>query len=801
MALGCGGLTLVLALAGCGGDGGSPPAPPPAPTTPAPPPAPEPPPPPEPPAAPTALRVTAFGADFIEWSWNAVMGAEGYEVQFSTDRTFTDADEVIERTAEQISYRKESLPAGTNGFLRVRAFVAADPERVPGIWSETSDGTTDPLVREHGEGISTTSDGRILLELGPDDLTPGNRFDLTGRTVIFTPDGASGYRREVRALEYEETMGDRVRHGARVSLERFSFPFGGETWDSFQVSVRGILVFGESDSFPRPERGATTAELAQVFERPTISPLYKPLQSGETRVARLPDRVVVTWSTREREFYGAPGVRQANTGFQAVLESDGSIRFSYRDVQFEDGVAGLFPYESGRKAEVLVELPSSRDSTLPGYLDLFETTVYATHSDAVVVEFETRGPLPAPDPKRTVSYRLWFDFDRPFWREDDVDLIWFFDQWPDGRLTFSHGRVLSSNGENNTVAVLAPISEWAGRTASVRAEAVEFYDGSSAGPEFSDAVTMEFPEVIPANLSQAGTGGAHAHQETFSYAAVPDTRAFTCRIIEELGDMFDVVVFNSEFRVDHQESRTPFAPVYQEVEGIGLSPRAPPCGEGRLKGNWDLPVWAVQLNEAQGFSTNLALFAHEFIHTWTAHASFVGKRGEREPLFGDACNCHWRDDLHIPAAFPWIGSEQASIMGGRFWRENPDGTFTVRASTYESGGPVVAGSLCDGSCGSQRGAGHVHPAGSGTGSSERSLRSAPGRAGNGVDSGRDCRRGFAEAHRRGITAGFQRRFRIPAGAEPAAGTDSVFHPRPLAGEGDRVLVPHHRRTIAPHHDG
>lgn len=564
------------------------------------------------------------------------MGAEGYEVQFSTDRTFTDADEVIERTAEQISYRRESLPAGTNGFLRVRAFVAADPERVPGIWSETSDGVTDPLVREHGQGISTTSDGRILLELGPDDLTPGNRFDLTGRTVIFTPDGAGGYRRAVNSLAYDETVGEQVGHGDRVALERFSFPFGGETWDSFQLSQHGILVFGESDTFPRPERGATTAELAQVFERPTISPLYKPLQYGETRVARLPDRVVVTWSTREDEFYGAPGIAQADTGFQAVLESDGSIRFSYRDVQFEDGVVGLFPYESARKAGVLVELPLSRDSALPGYLDLFETTVYATHSDAVVVEFETRGPLPAPDPKRTVSYRLWFDFDRPFWREDDdVDLIWFFDLRPDGQLTFSHGRVLSANGENNTVTVLAPISEWAGRTASVRAEAVEFYDGSWAGPEFSDPMTMEFPEVIPANLSQAGIGGAHAHQETFSYAAVPDARAFTCRIIEELGDMFDVVVFNSEFRVDHQESRTPFDPVYQEVEGIGLSPRTPPCGEGRLKGNWDLPVWAVQLNEAQGFSTNLTLFAHEFIHTWTAHASFVGKRGEREPLFGD----------------------------------------------------------------------------------------------------------------------------------------------------------------------
>ena len=489
LALGCGGLTLALVLAGCGGDGGSPPAPPPAPTTPAPPPAPEPPPPPEPPAAPTALRVTAFGTDFIEWSWNAVMGAESYEVQFSTDRTFTDADEVIERTAEQISYRKESLPPATSGFLRVRAFVAADPERVPGIWSETSDGTTDPLVREHGQGISTTSDGRILLELGPDDLTYGNRFDLTGRTVIFTPDGAGGYRRAVNSLEYEGTVGDQVDHGDRVALERFSFPFGGETWDSFQVSQSAGSWRSENRTRSRARSGAPRwpssleSSIAPRSVRSTSPCSPEKLGSHGCRTGlSSPGPPGRTSSMGLRE---SPRPTRDSRPFLSPTEAS---RFSYRDVQFEDGVVGLFPYESGRKAGVLVELPSSRNSALPGYLDLFETTVYATHSDAVVVEFETRGPLPAPDPKRTVSYRLWFDFDRPFWREDDdVDLIWFFDLRPDGQLTFSHGRVLSSNGENNTVTVLAPISEWAGRTASVRAEAVEFYDGSWAGPEFSES--------------------------------------------------------------------------------------------------------------------------------------------------------------------------------------------------------------------------------------------------------------------------------------------------------------------------
>ena len=43
------------------------------------------------------------------------------------------------------------------------------------------------------------------------------------------------------------------------------------------------------------------------------------------------------------------------------------------------------------------------------------------------------------------------------------------------------------------------------------------------------------------------------------------------------------------------------------------------------------------------------------------------------------CRCHWREDLHLPTAFPWDLSEPGlrSMMGGRFWRENEDGTFTL----------------------------------------------------------------------------------------------------------------------------
>ena len=71
---------------------------------------------------------------------------------------------------------------------------------------------------------------------------------------------------------------------------------------------------------------------------------------------------------------------------------------------------------------------------------------------------------------------------------------------------------------------------------------------------------------------------------------------------------------------------------------------------------------------------------------WTAYASY-DRNGTREPLFGKDCRCHWRTDLHLPAAFPWHADEAGpvSLMGGRYWRDNGDGTFTPIDGYYGGG--------------------------------------------------------------------------------------------------------------------
>ena len=113
-----------------------------------------------------------------------------------------------------------------------------------------------------------------------------------------------------------------------------------------------------------------------------------------------------------------------------------------------------------------------------------------------------------------------------------------------------------------------------------------------------------------------------------------------------LGDAFDLFAFHNEFRVDSQESATPWTRYGANVavQGVGnLGRSVAPCGARRLKGRWVLPVWM--------------------------HSDHV---------FGNYCRCHWRRDLHLPAAFPWHADEAGprSLMGGRYWRDNGDGTFT-----------------------------------------------------------------------------------------------------------------------------
>ena len=159
---------------GCGGD--SSPTTTPAPAAPAPAPAPLPPPPaPEPPGVPSGLRVSASGETFIEWTWSAVEGANGYDAQFSTNEAFTDADEVIARAEGELSYRREGLAASMSAYLRVRAASGTGDGRITSEWSDHVGGMTAAPRPIPPPTTERTSFGAGTWLVGA-DIEPGRYF-------------------------------------------------------------------------------------------------------------------------------------------------------------------------------------------------------------------------------------------------------------------------------------------------------------------------------------------------------------------------------------------------------------------------------------------------------------------------------------------------------------------------------------------------------------------------------------------------------------------------------------------------
>ena len=131
------------------------------------------------------------------------------------------------------------------------------------------------------------------------------------------------------------------------------------------------------------------------------------------------------------------------------------------------------------------------------------------------------------------------------------------------------------------------------------------------------------------------------------------------------------------------------------MTGIGIEgDLVPPCGT-RLSNTWGYPVWMkarTVVDEGEDrpasrgrYDAGLTYFAHEIGHTWLAYASYL-RNGERLPLRNPDDRAHWMRELHAPAPFPLRDKYNGSVMGGAYWQENSDGTFTATSGWTSRGG-------------------------------------------------------------------------------------------------------------------
>jgi len=282
--------------------------------------------------------------------------------------------------------------------------------------------------------------GFILAELAEGAFTPEHLLDLDGRTLTITPDGAGGFDLQSGPLQWDADFGQRVDAGSDgfpstpVTLEEFAFPFAGSTWDQVFVNAFGSVSFGgvQQEFFFDADLDGGDGSLRTfgntIIQRgvPVIAPLFHFIydQSDDIFVRQEADALLVTWSISETHgdifaFAAKPRINE----FQLRLESDGTMRISYKKLELRDGLVGVFAPPECNSTDLLTSFPDATGDTAAGHIDITNASVEAVDQCSLRFTFTFREDLlDEGNPELAeVLYRVWIDMEEPFFEGNPFD--------------------------------------------------------------------------------------------------------------------------------------------------------------------------------------------------------------------------------------------------------------------------------------------------------------------------------------------------------------------------------------------
>jgi len=202
-----------------------------------------------------------------------------------------------------------------------------------------------------------------VLELDEGVVSDPNLFDLDGRTLRFSPDGA-GFRVQNVPLDWVAEQGESLP-GRELELG-FPFPFSDTSWTTAVVDDMGLITFGGDYGDFVLGRFVHYEFIgpAMVNTVPAIIPFLKHRMRGDRFVNRGTGRVVITWDQSEptggqQDFTFEPTPHR----FQAVLYDDGRIDLSYQQITARDAVVGVFSIPKGGAPETAAVDLSAMDAS------------------------------------------------------------------------------------------------------------------------------------------------------------------------------------------------------------------------------------------------------------------------------------------------------------------------------------------------------------------------------------------------------------------------------------------------------
>ena len=574
-------------------------------------------------------------------------------------------------------------------------------------------------------GKVSTQGNLVVMELDEGALGKANMFDLSGRTLRFTPEGAA-YRIENAALAWDSDFGAELA-GAQAPLHNFQFPFSGKSWDSISIGALGSVGFtgGGGRSGVPIGRFDQLRDAARniVNTVPLICVFFKPRMNGTRYFKELPDRAVITWDLTE-PFAGIQDFTWVNTTnrFQAVLHKNGTIEMSYQELAARDAIVGVYPMVNAGVERAIATLPGPKDTGLAPHLEIRNLKLSAVDGVFLQATIETRGGIvPEGDPAiNGIAYRVVFD-------TQPQPVTWTIRGGGGGRnggfryVAFGPGLSGGVKIKDNTISVQGVLAGGLNGVNEVSVSADVLTSLTAAEPAGKvPPRAVQFGDLHSAELDLSAvkrTDGPFAlAYESFHYLALPNPRDLTCTVIKALGDKFDFLAYYSDFRVDNQEAGTPSngplggGPGGGAVTGIGAQQRGLEsyCTQGRFQWQFVQPVYAgsnqMQERPPQGhtngnnhnvgfydrqlaerspdnrilpYNYGMSQIGHEMGHRWSA---FVSAKVNGETI--QLGPTHWARGLQAPVAFPYQRPTEASAMGGGVWQDNFDGTFTQLDDDY-----------------------------------------------------------------------------------------------------------------------
>lgn len=551
-----------------------------------------------------------------------------------------------------------------------------------GAWSAAKARAARPRDRAIA---NSTRDGDIVIVPADDTNAPFRRsFDLAGRTLVFEPQGASSFLVRNVPLEWNGGEGTLVpivagENYGIVNLD-FDFPFHGSSVRTLYVSAYNGIYFDQPGRTELRQYGDLNLATEQ---RAVIAPLLTTPRARLTTtptidVAKDATSAAITWTTP-----GAYSVR-------ATLHASGEIRFSYLFVN-RTVAASAVVITSGAEAwrhqrsaiaegtDATGDIASGLTPDMAGMVDITNVSVDRV-GDLNLFELRIRTRTPV-DPVRlaesgSVQFAAVFGSTQSIrfvpaadGRDRYILPVWGTDTKSSAARIESDELVMTFTREHIDASTPTPIQIRIHR------------DGRLM--DMTDPMTV----VLPPSARSVRTDFSAVSETLLNDE--PILEAFTAPILSVYRVWEQVKAIDptlTEANIDgvaiYQNFFTDIV-TYAGAYSTGGNAAVSGLANGDSEYLFEPRAPALMHMNAIGYGHNRTepgasrLILHEFGHRWLLFTS-IFENGVRTRKL-NPLSAHPAQYVDTRAAFPVVTETDTSVMGGGFFTDRGDGTFTSAA--------------------------------------------------------------------------------------------------------------------------